>query len=146
MAETAYFELWTQVVLQAKADLEQEPIGSILYNQAADFFVGAGEWAKSRAMVPECLDIHSDHLYRCGKDWIAARRAREGLPPELPSAARSIPTPLPLLIVLPAPEPYVHRRPRIITPRPNNPFDPFQDNKQCSLRHGRSLHRTPGGV
>ena len=52
MTEIAYFGLWAQVVLQAKADLEQEPIGSILYNQAADFFVGAGEWAKSRAMWP----------------------------------------------------------------------------------------------
>jgi len=30
-------------VLQAKADLENEPIGSILYNPAAAFFVSRGD-------------------------------------------------------------------------------------------------------
>jgi hypothetical protein len=73
--------LWIQVVLQAKADLENEPIGSVVYDQAAAFFVSRGDWAISRATVADCLDMHPDELYRCGERWITQRRQREGLPP-----------------------------------------------------------------
>lgn len=75
--ENANRALWAGIVLQAKADLEQEPIGSVSYHHAGEFFVGRGEWATSRAVIAECLDMHPDDLYRCGKDWIAARRLRE---------------------------------------------------------------------
>jgi hypothetical protein len=103
-SEKSYRVLWAQVVLQAKADLEHQPIGSILFNQAAAFFVSRGEWAESRAIVADCLEMHPDELCRCGERWIAERRMREGLPPEPPSAPRTKPsTPLPRLEALPGP-------------------------------------------
>jgi hypothetical protein len=74
--------LWAQVVLQAKADLENEPIDSILFDQAAAFFVGGGEWGKSRAIIADCLGMHRDDLYRRGECWIAERRQREVLDPK----------------------------------------------------------------
>lgn len=97
--------LWVQVVLQAKSDLENAPIGSILFDQAAAFFVGRGEWAVSRATVADCLEMHPDDLYRCGERWIAERRQREGLPPVVVAAPQArTPRALPRLEAFPAPD------------------------------------------
>ncbi len=102
--QKSYRVLWAQVVLQAKADLENEPIGSILFNQASAFFVSRGEWAESRAIVADCLEIHPDDLTRSGERWIAERRQQEGLAPEAARAPVSkTPLVLPRLEALPAP-------------------------------------------
>ena len=123
--QKSYRVLWAQVVLQAKADLENEPIGSILFNQAAAFFVSRGEWAESRAIVADCLEMHPDDLCRCGERWIADRREREGLPPEPPRDLRpQAPLQLPKLVATPASAPAAPRhagpsgRTRLIRFRP----------------------------
>jgi hypothetical protein len=123
--QKSYRVLWAQVVLQAKADLENEPIGSILYNQAAAFFVSRGEWAESRAIVADCLEMHPDDLCRCGERWIADRREREGLPPEPPRSLRpTAPLELPRLVATPAPAPAGQRGRRGAPARQGNPFAP----------------------
>lgn len=126
-AQESYRRLWAQVVLQAKSDLDAEPIDSILFNQAAAFFVGRGEWAASRANVADCLEMHPDALGRCGERWIAERRQREGLEPA-PSAAFSVRSPAPLsrLVAVPSPDPQAAKGRRTITPRQVNPFNPFR--------------------
>jgi hypothetical protein len=123
----AYRVLWAQVVLQAKADLENEPIGSILFNQAAAFFVSRGEWAESRVVVADCLEMHPDDLTRCGERWIADRRRREGLEPEPKRVSRAAePVQLPRLVAVPAPEANRRRARRTAAPT-SNPFDPFRE-------------------
>lgn len=131
--EQACLGLWAQVVLQAKADLEQEPLGSLLYSQAESFFVGSGEWAESRAIVGDCLDIPAANLCACGKEWIAARRAREGLPaeplpapPSSPATQPTVPVRLPLLVALPGPTLSELRNRWAKNRRTANPFDPFR--------------------
>ncbi len=125
--QQAYRVLWAQVVLQAKADLENEPIGSILFNQAAAFFVSRGEWAESRIVVADCLEMHPDDLTRCGERWIADRRRREGLEPEPKRIGRRAePVPLPRLVAVPAPETN-RRRSRRSAATAGNPFDPFRE-------------------
>src|SRR5450631_2344997 len=94
-AQESYRCLWAQVVLQAKADLDDEPIGSVLFNQAAAFFIGRGEWAASRANVADCLEMHPDALGRWCERWIAERRQREGLEPA-PPAVFGVRSPAPL--------------------------------------------------
>ncbi len=102
----AYRALWAQVVLQAKADLDHEPVGSLLFNQAAAFFTSRGEWAESRAIVADCLEIHPEELCRRGERWIADRRQQEGLAPNQPPAPRSTtPKRLPRLEAFAAPNP-----------------------------------------
>jgi hypothetical protein len=119
----SYRVLWAQVVLQAKADLDHEPVGSILFNQAAAFFVSRGEWAESRAIVADCLEIHPDDLCRCGERWIAERRQQEGLAPApLPTPRSKTPRPLPRLEALPAAAPNRQSLRRRITPQSANPF------------------------
>ena len=122
--QKSYRVLWAQVVLQAKADLENEPIGSILFNQAAAFFVSRGEWAESRAIVADCLEIHPDDLTRSGERWIAERRQQEGLAPELARSPRSkTPLVLPRLEALPAsPTPTRQKMARKGALRSVNPF------------------------
>jgi hypothetical protein len=123
----AYRVLWAQVVLQAKADLENEPIGSILFNQAVAFFVSRGEWAESRVVIADCLEMHPDDLTRCGERWIADRRRREGLEPEPKRETRAAePVRLPRLVAVPAPE-TTRRRPRRIAAPAINAFDPFRE-------------------
>jgi hypothetical protein len=125
--QQSYRVLWAQVVLQAKADLENEPIGSILFNQAAAFFVNRGEWAESRLVVADCLNMHPDDLSRVGQRWIADRREREGLAPEPKRAPRSTaPLVLPHLVALPNPEIHSRKARRTVT-RAVNPFDPFRE-------------------
>jgi hypothetical protein len=125
--EQPYRVLWGQVVLQAKDDLEREPIGSLLYNQAAAFFLNRGEWAESRAAVADCLHMHPDDLSRSGKRWIAERRSREGLPPE-PTVPpnRSTQTPLPTLVATMAPQQEVRKRRHERPHRADNPFSQFR--------------------
>jgi hypothetical protein len=128
--EQACLGLWAQVVLQAKADVEQEPFGSLLYNHAVSFFVGSGEWAQSRAVVGECLDIPEERLRSSGQQWIAARRAREGLPPEPPPppppAHPTVRAPLPLLTARPGPDPRDRRNRRALGRMAGSPFNPFR--------------------
>ncbi len=121
--QQSYRVLWAQVVLQAKADLENEPIGSILYNQAAAFFVSRGDWAESRMIVADCLNMHPDDLTRCGERWIADRRAREGLAPEPKRSVSHEPLQLPHLVAIPAPSKRGSRAPRPAAKRAGNPFD-----------------------
>ncbi len=123
--QQSYRLLWAQVVLQAKADLENEPVGSIIFNQAAAFFVSRGEWAESRLIVADCLDMHPDDLKRCGERWIADRRRREGLPAEPEQTARPANTrPLRRLVAVPAGE----RSARKARPAArSNPFNPFRE-------------------
>jgi hypothetical protein len=126
-SQHGYRVLWAQVVLQAKADLENEPIGSILYNQAAAFFVSRGDWAESRLMVADCLNMHPDDLSRVGQQWIDERRRREGLEPEPREASKkSEPLVLPRLVAVPGPNTHA-RRGRARTPRTVNPFNPFRE-------------------
>jgi hypothetical protein len=126
-SQQAYRVLWAQVVLQAKADLENEPIGSIIFNQAAAFFVSRGEWAESRIVVADCLEMHPDDLTRCGERWIADRRRREGLEPEPKRVSRAAePLRLPHLVAVSAPEPARRRARRTVAPSAN-PFDPFRE-------------------
>jgi len=123
----AYRVLWVQVVLQAKADLENEPIGSILYNQAAAFFVSRGDWAESRLIIADCLNMHPDDLSRVGLSWINDRRRRKGLEPEnLTALKKSEPLMLPRLVAVPA-ENTRSRRGRGRTPHTANPFNPFRE-------------------
>jgi hypothetical protein len=128
-SQQSYRILWAQVVLQAKADLENEPIGSILFNQAAAFFVSRGDWAESRLIVADCLNMHPDDLSRCGERWIAERRRREGLAPEparAPSSQQQT-SPLPRLVALPGPDTRGHKIRREVISRTKNPFDPFRE-------------------
>jgi hypothetical protein len=126
-SQHAYRVLWAQVVLQAKADLENEPIGSILYNQAAAFFVSRGDWAESRLIVADCLNMHPDDLSRVGLSWINDRRRREGLEPEPQMTQKKAePLVLPRLVAVPA-ENARARKGRGRTPRTANPFNPFRE-------------------
>ena len=124
--------LWSAVVLQAKSDIETEPMDSVDYAQAVAFFTGGGEWAHGRANVADFLDLHPDDLERCGRRWIAARRRQEGLSPEPERPLRSVPltglrTPLNLtgLVAIPAP-PQRRRCPATQEPKCANPFNPFR--------------------
>jgi hypothetical protein len=121
--ETPFRALWTQVVQQAKDDVETQPVGSVLYEQAASFFAGGGAWAASRAAVADMLDVHPDDLRRRGTLWIAARRERDGLPDVptrvVPPAWRPTPAPLPRLGALLAATP-LPKRPKARWAR--NPF------------------------
>ncbi|MEA2738406.1 MAG: hypothetical protein QOH05_1713 [Acetobacteraceae bacterium] len=108
--------LWIQVITQAKDDLDGEPCNSILYDQAAAFFVGGGQWAESRADIADLLGMHPDDLVRSGRRWIAERRQRDGLPPELtPRRAAAPPTPSAAAPSAPAPSP---PRPLVVLPWP----------------------------
>jgi hypothetical protein len=132
-SQQSYRLLWAQVVLQAKADLENEPIGSILFDQAAAFFVSRGEWAVARATVADCLEMHPDDLYRSGERWIAERRQREGLPPKpTPVPQPKTPTKLPRLEALPNLDIRASKgRPKRPF-RPGNPFDPYRAGAAAS--------------
>lgn len=76
--------LWVHVVTQAKDDLESEPINSMPYDDAVAFFAGSGQWATTRAFIADLLGMHPDDLFLSGQRWIAARRKRDGLPPQEP--------------------------------------------------------------
>jgi hypothetical protein len=127
VTEQSYRILWSQVVLQAKDDLDQEPRGSILFDQATAFFVSRGDWAESRAIIADCLQMHPDDLYRCGKRWIAERRTRDGLPSEAPPAPRpNQPVLMPSLVALPSSNPPRRKGGREKPSRSTNPFAQYR--------------------
>src|SRR4051812_20882529 len=76
-----YRDLWVAVVLQAKDDIENEPLGSVDFTQAVAFFIGSGNWAQNRTVIGDYLDLHRDDLEKLGRRCINARRAAEGLEP-----------------------------------------------------------------
>jgi hypothetical protein len=124
--------LWSMVILQARDDLADEPIGSIEYENAISFFTAAfGPWAQSREAIADQLGFHADDIERLGRTVIAARRAAEGLPPEAPSVESkpaAQPAPLPALVAIPAPPPANDNRRRRAEHMKSlcNPFNPFR--------------------
>src|SRR3954468_22279752 len=88
--EGAYRGLWGAVVLQAKADIQTEPLRSLEFEQAVAFFTGGGDWVQTRTAIADFLELHRDDLERMGRRCINERRAAEGLEP-LP--ARPVPSP-----------------------------------------------------
>lgn len=128
--------LWAAVVLQARLDIEMEPLDSIDYAHAVHFFTGRGEWAQSRATIADFLNMHPDDVERSGRTCIDQRRAREGLPPlALPqrtqTSRRVVPSmqrpPVRVALVPPNPaaSPLEQRpAPRIRRARTTNPFFP----------------------
>ena len=46
--DSHYRSLWGAVVLQAKADIESEPLTSIEFAQAVAFFLASVRWANTR--------------------------------------------------------------------------------------------------
>jgi hypothetical protein len=82
--DRGYRSLWIAVVLQAKTDIENEPLDSIHFAKAVAFFIGSGAWAENRVAVGDYLDLHRDDLERLGRRCINARRIAEGLEPLLP--------------------------------------------------------------
>ena len=76
-----YRGLWGAVVLQAKADIQTEPLRSIEYAHAVAFFTGGGEWVRTRTAIADFLELHRDDLEALGRRCINERRASEGLEP-----------------------------------------------------------------
>jgi hypothetical protein len=74
-----YRGLWGAVVLQARDDIQSEPLRSNEYAQAVAFFTGGGEWANTRTMIGDFLDLHRDDLEAFGRRSINERRMSEGL-------------------------------------------------------------------
>jgi hypothetical protein len=74
-----YRGLWGAVVLQAKDDIQNGPLRSIEYAQAVAFFTGAGEWAHTRTMIGDFLELHRDDLEAFGRRCIYERLKAEGL-------------------------------------------------------------------
>ena len=58
--EQNYRALWSQVVLQAKQDLETEQPGSVVYGKAESFFSGSRQWAETRDAIATMIDLHAD--------------------------------------------------------------------------------------
>src|SRR5664279_5562684 len=73
--------LWIAVVQQALDDLS-EPPRSLLFGEAILFFVGGGEWAKSRGLIADQLCIHADDIETGGRHAIFAMVDAGTLPPD----------------------------------------------------------------
>jgi hypothetical protein len=82
--------LWAAVVLQVKNDIESEALDSLDYAQAVAFVTGSGSWIESRLAIADMLELHPDDIVRMGRDWIAARRLKEGLPEDSESTAQTV--------------------------------------------------------
>jgi hypothetical protein len=80
--------LWSAVVLQARVDIDYAEYDTTLYDTAVAFFLGAGEWGESRQHIADLLELHPDDLTRLGREAIAARHLRDGVPPEIDWAVR----------------------------------------------------------
>ena len=124
--ERQYRDLWVAVVLQAKDDIENEPLDSNDFAQAVAFFIGSGSWVQNRTTIGDYLDLHGDDLEKMGRRCVNQRRIAEGLEPLLvqpwPTRARTsklveAPRPQP---VAPSPPP---RQQQVVLPRVN-PFFP----------------------
>jgi len=136
--------LWAAVVEQSLTDVADEPIDSVLWNQARAFFVSGGTWAEGRQNIADLLGVHPEDLERVGRRAINARLLQEGLPP----LATRTPTPCPptqralrpavvavrqrlprLVATFKEPEPEPDRRDRTGGWRKRyafNPFDPWR--------------------
>jgi hypothetical protein len=135
-----YQRLWLEVVLQALADIADEPVGSTPFNQSVWFFIGGGDWLEGRQNIADMLSLHADDLERAGRRAANARLLKEGLPPlekraptpRLPGPAQkpvepAKPVPMPKLVATFAPEPDRKRRHQPGKWRDRydyNPFDP----------------------
>lgn len=132
--------LWLAVIAEAVADIKSEPIGSVDYDAACEFFVArTGEWARSRADLAQLIGYHGDDLRRAGVAHINARRASEGLPPALYAVPKPV---MPWLVpsgmtgfLPPPPKPV--RRPR---PKPPRPAGERRDVRAEYLRRFLAKH------
>lgn len=102
--------LWVAVVHQAIVDIKNEPIGSVVFSQAAAFLTGDKEWGEARRSIGDHIDLHPDDIRRVGHRLINERRKAEGLPPLPPPPIparlqRSPKLPMPALVLTPGPEP-----------------------------------------
>lgn len=124
--------LWGAVVMQAKADIEMEPLQSLEYAHAVAFFTSGGEWAHMRTTIGDFLELHRDDLETFGRACINRRRQAEGLEP------------------LPQPEKQskAHaRRPVPRTPVPRSePVQPAAPRPSQVHQHGRFNPFFPRGV
>ncbi len=91
-AETRHYRhLWSAVVLQARDDIENQPLNSVEFSQAVAFFIGSGDWVQNRTAIGDFLNLHRDDLEKAGRRCINKRRVSEGLEPLL--ARQPWPTP-----------------------------------------------------
>ena len=124
--------LWASVVLQARADIEDLPIGSTDYEAAVAFFTSSSPyWRRGRDDIAEHLNTTGETLQRIGRAWVIARRRRAGLPDHPPAPApRSLPKPAPTVIeAAPLFVPAVLAnclQPRRRRAPADNPFSPFR--------------------
>src|ERR1700759_2781851 len=79
-----YRHLWSAVVLQAKDDVENQPLDSIEFTQAVAFFIGSGDWVQNRTAIGDFLNLHRDDLEKAGRRCINRRRVSAALEPLLP--------------------------------------------------------------
>jgi hypothetical protein len=87
-AETDHYrDLWVAVVLQAKADIETEPLNSIDFTQSVAFFIGSGDWVQNRIAIADYLNLHRDDLEKLGRRCINLNPAFDALPDSSGSAA-----------------------------------------------------------
>jgi hypothetical protein len=83
-AETRHYRhLWSAVVLQARDDIENQPLDSVEFSQAVAFFIGSGDWVQNRTAIGDFLNLHRDDLEKAGRRCINKRRVSEGLEPLL---------------------------------------------------------------
>jgi hypothetical protein len=121
--------LWLSVVAQAAEDLDGQPYGSLLYEEAVAFFTANNTWAISRREIADNLDMHADDLKIAGTELIRARHLRDGLPPpvvvvvRVPRAAL-VPPPTVLRVFCPPP-PRVKLTPRKPRPAPATKHVPW---------------------
>jgi hypothetical protein len=107
--------LWLAVLLQAKEDVEKEPMDSIEYHEARAFWIDGGFWTAARANIGACLEMDGEVIAGIGRKWVNARLKAEGLP-LLPAASRKgVPIKVSRiaprrLVALAAPPPLVGRK------------------------------------
>jgi hypothetical protein len=123
--------LWSQVVLQARDDVETADFGSVDYEQATDFFVGSGRWAESRAAIAELVDLHPDDLVRLGRGLINRRRDQAGLPAmdfnrRRPPGTRPPPVLVAIVVPVAPAAPHARHRPYGRPAGWISPFSPFR--------------------
>jgi hypothetical protein len=92
-------DLWAAVVMQAKEDVEDLPVGSVDYQAAVAFLTSpSAYWQQARADIAAHLMIHGDDIRHAGQRWVITRRRAEGLPdfePQRPAAPRTLDERLP---------------------------------------------------